>query len=111
MEATPVKLTPEREATAADGRKLWVQASPCSWPQLFELLAAEGLCMTCNWRVLQEQHASQRSFCQPSSFACQPRNCVLKKWMQAKEKLDLLVYMSRLTCYNVNNKGKQSLES
>lgn len=56
MEATPVKLTLQCEATDLDsGRKLWVQASPCSWPKLFELLVADGLCMTGSWRMLQEQ--------------------------------------------------------
>lgn len=56
MEAAPVKLTLECEAIDLNSsRKLWVQASPCYWPQLFELLAADGLCMTGSWRMLQEQ--------------------------------------------------------
>nr|DAV91495.1 MAG TPA: hypothetical protein [Caudoviricetes sp.] len=51
-----IKLTLECEAIDLNSsRKLWVQASPCAWPRLFELLAAEGLHMTGSWRVLQEQ--------------------------------------------------------
>lgn len=57
MEQQPgVKLTLECEAIDLNrSHKLWVQASPCAWLRLFELLAADGLCMTGNWRVLQEQ--------------------------------------------------------
>lgn len=56
MEAAPVTLTLECEALDLNSsRKLWVQASPCTWPQLYELFAADDLCMTGNWRVLQER--------------------------------------------------------
>ena len=56
MEAASVKLTLQCEAIdLGSSHKLWVQASPCPWPQLFELLAADSLCMTGSWRVLQEQ--------------------------------------------------------
>ena len=76
MEATPVELTLECEAIGLNSsRKLWVQASPCAWPQLFKLLAADGLCMTGSWRVLQEQwdrkHGYSRVVARGYTMACE----------------------------------------
>lgn len=71
MEATPVKLTLQCEAiNTSCSRKLWVQASPRAWPQLLELLAAEGLCMTGNWRVLQEQYDSRCGYSRVVARGC-----------------------------------------
>ena len=76
MEAMPVKLVLECEAIDLDSsQKLWVQASPCAWPQLFELLAADGLCMTGSRRVLQEQgdrkHGYSRVVARGYTIACE----------------------------------------
>lgn len=70
-----VKLTLECEAVDLNNsRKLWVQASPCAWPRLFELLVADGLCMTGSWRVLQEQwdrhHGYSRVVARGYTMAC-----------------------------------------
>lgn len=78
MEQQPgVKLALECEAIDLNSsRKLWVQASPCAWPQLLELLVADGLCMTGNWRVLQEQydrhHGYSRVVASGHAMACEP---------------------------------------
>lgn len=91
MEWQPtVKLTLECEAVSIScSRKLWVQASPCAWLQLFELFAAEGLCMTGNWRVLQEQYNGHygysRVVARGYSMACESAHLSIGLAEAAKE--------------------------